>query len=110
MKKELELFLRNKNLVNQNYTITEKHPYRFMRGNIWVTQYIVHINIFVAGLTLRGLIEAYEDGTVKTKLVFSTHGDYHISTEEIKRREKIISHITKYGARYKEETPIRWFN
>jgi hypothetical protein len=110
MKKELELFLRNKNLVNQNYTITEKHPYRFMRNGVWVTQYIIHISTYISGLSLRGLIENYENGTTETKLVFSTYGDYHISPEEIQRREKIIAHIKKYGATYKEETPIKWFN
>jgi hypothetical protein len=109
MKKELELFLRNKNVVSQNHVTVEKNPYRFMRQGLWVTQYITHINIFISGLSLRGLIEAYEDGTVETKLVFSTYGDYHLSEESYKRREKIISHITKHGAVYKEETPIRWF-
>lgn len=110
MEKSLELFLRNKNLVSQNYATCEKYPYRFMRNGIWVTQYIVHLNIYVSGLSLRGLIENYEDGKVETKLVFSTYGDYHLSAEEIKRRDKIAGHITKYGATYKEETPIRWFN
>lgn len=109
MQKELELFLRNKNVISQNHAIVEKNPYRFMRNGVWITQYIVHINIFVEGLSLRGLIEAYEDGTVETKLVFSTYGDYNLSPEEIERREKIVSYISKYGATYKEETPIRWF-
>ena len=110
MQKELELFLRNKNVISQNNVTVEKYPYRFMRYGVWITQYIVHINIFIAGLSLRGLIEAYEDGTVETKLVFSTYGDYHLSEESYKRREKIISHITKHGAEYKEEPKINWFN
>lgn len=109
MQNALELFLRNKNVVSQNHTTIEKYPYRFMRNGIWVTQYVVHLNTYISGLSLRGIIENYENGEVETKLVFSTYGDYHISTEEIKRREKIISHITKHGAVYKEETPIRWF-
>lgn len=110
MKKELELFLRNKNVVSQNNVTIEKYPYRFMRGGVWVNQHIVHLNTFVSGLSLRGLIENYENGIVETKLVFSTYGDYHLSSEEIERREKIINHISKYGAEYKEETPIKWFN
>jgi hypothetical protein len=110
MQKQIELFLRNANVVSQNHVIVEKYPYRFMRTGVWVTQYILHINTFVAGLSLRGLIENYENGEVQTKLVYSTYGDYHLSSEEIQRREKIINHISKYGAMYKEETPIRWFN
>lgn len=110
MEKSLELFLRNKNVVNQTNVTVEKNPYRFMRQGLWVTQYIAHINTYISGLSLRGLIEEYENGTVETKLIFSTYGDYHLSPEDYKRREKIINHISKYGAVYKEETPIRWFN
>ena len=110
MKRELELFLRNAKLISQNNVTVEKYPYRFMRQGLWVNQHIIHLNVFIAGLSLRGLIESYDDGTVETKLVFSTYGDYHLSSEEIQRREKIINHISKNGAIYKEETPIRWFN
>ena len=109
MKKELELFLRNANVVSQNYGICENHPYRFMRNGTWVTQHIVHLAVYVSGLSLRGLIENYENGAVETRLVFSTYGDFHLSSEEIQRREKFVNHISKYGATYKEETPIRWF-
>jgi hypothetical protein len=109
MKRELELYLRNERVINQN-CFTERNPRRFMRDGVWVTQYTVHINTYISGLSLRVLIEAYEDGVVETKLVYSTYGDYHISYEDYKRREKHIAHISKYGATYKEEPPIRWFN
>ena len=110
MEKSLELFLRNKNVVNQNYALIEKNPYRFMRNGIWVSKYVVHLCTNISGLDLRGYIENYENGTVETKLVFSTYGDYHLSAEEIKRRDKIVGHITKYGAMYQEEPSIKWFN
>lgn len=110
MRHELELFLRNAKVINQNFSILEKNPYRFMRNGVWVTQYIIHVNNYVSGLSLRGIIENYENGVVETKLVFSTYGDLRISDEEISRREKIIAHIKKYGATYQEEPPIRWFN
>jgi hypothetical protein len=109
MKRELELYLRNERVINQN-CFTERNPRRFMRDGVWVTQYTVHINTLIAGLCLRGKITNYEGGEVETNLVFSTYGDYHLSLEEIQRREKHIQHIKKYGAVYYEEPPIRWFN
>jgi hypothetical protein len=110
MQKELELFLRNKNLFTQNYGIVENNPRRFMTGGLWVTEYTIHLNIQIFGLDLRGKIRNLEDGTVETKLVFSTYGDYYISEESHKRRGKIIDQIKKYGAIYQEEPPIKWFN
>lgn len=110
MKRELELFLRNARIVNQTNVIIEKHPYRFMRAGVWVTQYVVHIGTTIPGLNLRGLISNYADGVVETSLIFSCYGDYHLSAEEIKRREKIINHITSQGASYQEEPQIQWFN
>lgn len=110
MQKELELLLRNKNIVNQNNALLEKNPRRFMRQGIWVTEYTVHIYNTIAGLSLRGKITHYENGTVEKNLVFSTYGDLRISDEEISRREKVINHIKKYGAMYQEEPPIKWFN
>ena len=100
MRHELELFLRNENVVNQNYAICEKYPYRFMRNGIWVNQHIVHLAVYVSGLSIRGLIENYENGEVETSLVFSTYGDFHLTLEEIKRREKIMYHLSKFGATY----------
>lgn len=109
MKKELEMYLRNARIINQ-HCITEINPRRFMRGGIWCTEYTVHINSLISGLSLRGKIANYENGIVEKSLVYSTYGDYHLSSEEIQRREKNINHITKYGATYQEEPPIRWFN
>ena len=111
MEKSLELFLRNKNLVSQNYAIVEDNPRRFMTKDIlWCTEYTIHINISVCGLNLRGKIRNYQDGTVETILVFSTYGDFNISEYDFERREKIINHIKKHGAIYFEEPPIKWFN
>lgn len=109
MKRELELYLRNERVINQN-PILENNPRRFMRQGQWCTEYTLHINTLISGLCLRGKITNYEGGEVETKLVFSTYGDYHLSSEEIQRREKNINHITKYGATYEEEPRIRWFN
>jgi len=110
MEKSLELFLRNKNVVSQNYALVENNPRRFMTQGIWCTEYTIYLNIQIFGLDLRGKIKNYENGIVETRLVFSTYGDYYISEESYKRREKIIEHIKKYGATYHEEPPIKWFN
>ena len=110
MKKELELFLRNAKVISQNYGIIENNPLRYMRQGVWCTEYTIYLATYISGLSIRGIVKNYEDGNVETKLVFSTYGDFHLSSEEIQRREKIINHISKYGATYKEETPIRWFN
>jgi hypothetical protein len=110
MEKSLELFLRNKNIVNQNYGLVENNPRRFMTNGIWCTEYTIHLNIKISGLNLRGKIRNYENGIVETRLVFGTYGDYNISEQDYNRREKIINHISKNGATYFEEPPIKWFN
>jgi len=110
MEKSLELYLRNARIINQKNCILQNNPRRFMRGGVWCTEYTVHINTLISGLLLRGKILNFEDGRVETNLVFSTYGDYHLTSEEIQRREKNIAHIKKYGATYFEEPPIRWFN
>jgi|LakMenE01Jun11ns_1017448.scaffolds.fasta_scaffold9800335_2 hypothetical protein len=110
MEKSLELFLRNKNIVDQNYALIEKNPRRFMTQGVWCTEYTIHLNIKISGLNVRGKIRNYENGEVETKLVFSTYGDNHISEYDYNRREKIIEHISKNGATYFEEPPIKWFN
>jgi hypothetical protein len=110
MKKELELFLRNANVVSQNYVTLEKNPYRFMRNGVWISKYIVHLNVFISGLAVRGEIENDEYGNVEIKLIYSFYGDYNISREGYDRREKFVRHLKKYGAEYKEEPKINWFN
>ena len=110
MEKSLELFLRNKNVVNQNFSILEKNPYKYMSKGLWVTEYRVHLLTKISGLSLLGIIKNYENGTVEISLTFSTYGDLRISDESYNRREKIIAHIVKHGAVYFEEPPIKWFN
>ena len=110
MQKELELFLRNAKIVNQTNCITERNPYRFMRGGVWVTKWVIRLNTKIYGLSLTGFIENYENGIVETKLMFSTYGNWHISQKAFERREKIIKFLVKHGATYLYETPIKWFN
>lgn len=110
MQKELELFVKNKNVVNQQSAILQKNPYRYMSKGLWVTEYRVHLLTKISGLSLLGIIKNYENGTVEISLTFSTYGDLRISDESYNRREKIINHIKKYGATYFEEPPIKWFN
>lgn len=110
MQKELELFLRNARIVNQSNSLVEKNPRKFMRMGEWVTQYTVHINTNIVGLSLRGKIYNYEGGRVETFLVYSCYGDLWISEQEDQRRSKIMGHLKTYGAMYEIEPPIRWFN
>jgi hypothetical protein len=110
MQKSLELFLRNKNVVNQTNCLIEKNPRKFMRGGIWVTEYTVHLYNTIAGLSLRGKIYHYADGRVETCLYYSCYGDYRLTFDEVKRRSDIMGHIKKYGAIYEDEPPIKWFN
>ena len=110
MQKELELFLGNKNVVNQTNCLVEKNPRKFMRGGIWVTEYTVHIYNTIAGLSLRGKIYNYADGRVETSLVYSCYGDLRISQEEYQRRSNIMGHLKNYGGMYEVEPPIKWFN
>ena len=110
MKKELELFLRNDKIVSQANCVVERNPFRFMRNGLWCTEYTIHLNTYVTGLSLKGKITHYENEIVETELVFSTYGEYHLSHQDLKRREKIISYITKHGATFLVEPPVRWFN
>ena len=110
MTKELELFLRNERIVNQESAILERNPYKYMSKGLWVTEYRVHLLTKISGLSLLGIIKNYENGTVEISLTFSTYGDLRISNESYKRRESIIQYIVKYGATYFEEPPIKWFN
>lgn len=110
MQKQLELFLRNKNIINQTNSLVEKNPRKFMRAGQWVTEYTVHIYNTIAGLSLRGKIYNYENGTVETQLVYSCYGDLRISEQEYQRRSNIMGHLKTYGAIYEVEPPIRWFN
>lgn len=109
MRHELELYLRNSKVVAQTYAVCEKYPYRFWRNGMWFSQYVVHLCTAISGLSLRGLIEVCEDGNVETKLVFSYYGDFYLTPEEFKLRDKHVNHLLKYGATYKEEPKINWF-
>jgi hypothetical protein len=110
MQKQLELFLRNANVVNQKNCLVEKNPRKFMRAGMWVTEYTVHIYNTISGLSLRGKIYNYADGRVETCLYYSCYGDLRISEQEYQRRSNIMGHIKTYGAIYEIEPPIKWFN
>jgi acylphosphatase len=110
MKNELELYLKNANVISQTFSIIENNPLRYMKNGLWCTEYTIYLATYISGLSLRGIVKNYEDGRVEIFLTFSTYGDFHLTPEELKRREKHITHITKFGAIYKAEPQINWFN